>query len=256
MVFMPQWDFLNFLAEKAQELPGFSLRMGHGVSGLLRENGRIHGVIWQDTSGAKGEIRAPLVIGADGRHSVVRTKAGLEVQDFGSAVDVLWLRLTRLPDDPVPAMSHAGPQQGLVLIDRGDFWQCGYVIRKGSFDDLKARGLPAFRAALAALAPLPAGRFDEIQGWDQVHLLSIRMDRLKRWWAPGCCASAMRHMPCRRSGVRRQPCHSGRGGGGKYPCPPFARGAVAGCRSGPGRGPPPFPDQGHAGIAAHDASQA
>ncbi|SMG22433.1 FAD-dependent oxidoreductase [Paracoccus sp. J56] len=185
IVFMPQWDFLNFLAEKAQELPDFSLRMGHGVSGLLRENGRIHGVIWQDTSGAKGEIRAPLVIGADGRHSVVRTKAGLEVQDFGSAVDVLWLRLTRLPDDPVPAMSHAGPQQGLVLIDRGDFWQCGYVIRKGSFDDLKARGLPAFRAALAALAPLPAGRFDEIQGWDQVHLLSIRMDRLKRWWAPG-----------------------------------------------------------------------
>src|SRR5690606_13146570 len=102
------------------------------------------------------------------------------ITDFGSAVDVVWLRLSRRPDDPVPAMSHAGPQQGLVLIDRGEFWQCGYVIRKGSYRDLEAQGLPAFRDALAALAPLPRDRFDEIAGWEQVHLLSIRMDRLER----------------------------------------------------------------------------
>ncbi|VDC33942.1 FAD-dependent oxidoreductase [Pseudogemmobacter humi] len=184
IAFMPQWDFLNFLAAKGAQMPGFTLLMGHRITGLLREDGRVAGAAWQSDAGA-GEIRAPLVIGADGRHSVVRAEAGLEVIDFGSAVDVLWLQLTRLPDDPAPAMSHAGPQQGLVLIDRGDFWQCGYVIRKGGYDDLKARGLSAFRAALAALAPLPAARFEEITGWDRIHLLSIRMDRLRQWWAPG-----------------------------------------------------------------------
>ncbi|MFT3688194.1 FAD-dependent oxidoreductase [Paenirhodobacter sp.] len=180
IAFMPQWDFLDFLARKAQALPGFTLRMGIETTGLIRENGRVAGIRW-----AGGEARAPLVIGADGRHSVVRREAGLKVHDFGSAVDVVWLKLSRRADDPAPAMSHAGPQQGLVLIDRGDYWQCGYVIRKGSFADLKARGLPAFHAALAALAPLPAERFAEITGWDQVHLLSIRMDRLETWWTPG-----------------------------------------------------------------------
>lgn len=185
IAFMPQWDFLNFIAAKAQALPGFRLCMGAQVLDLIHEGGKVAGLRWQDGQGARHDSRAALVIGADGRHSVVRQKAGLQVRDFGSAVDVVWFRLTRLPADPAPAMSHAGPQQGLVLIDRGDFWQCGYVIRKGSYDDLKAGGLPAFRAALAALAPLPAERFDEIADWDQVHLLSIRMDRLVRWWAPG-----------------------------------------------------------------------
>lgn len=185
IAFMPQWDFLNFLARKGADVPGFTLLMGHRITALVQDGGRVRGVAWQNDAGASGEIGAPLVIGADGRHSAVRAGAGLEVVDFGSAVDVLWLRVTRRPDDPAPAMSHAGPQQGLVLIDRGDFWQCGYVIRKGSYDELKARGLPAFRAALVALAPLPADRFDEIAAWDQVHLLSIRMDRLKQWWAPG-----------------------------------------------------------------------
>ncbi len=184
IAFMPQWDFLNFLAAKAAAFPGFTLLMGHSVTGLLREGGRVSGLSWQ--SGAEsGEIRAPLVIGADGRHSVIRREAGFTVTDFGSPVDVVWLRLSRRQDDPAPAMSHAGPGQGLVLIDRGDYWQCGYVIRKGSFEDLKAAGLPAFRTSLAALAPIPAARFDEITAWEQIHLLSIRMDRLTRWWAPG-----------------------------------------------------------------------
>lgn len=185
IAFMPQWDFLNFIATKAAALPGFALRMGHETTGLLRDGGRVAGLRWRDAAGAEGAIRAPLVIGADGRHSIVRADAGLEVIDFGSAVDLVWLRLSRRPDDPAPAMSHAGPAQGLVLIDRGDYWQCGYVIRKGGFDDLRAAGLPAFREALAALAPLPRERFEEITGWDQARLLSIRMDRLRRWWAPG-----------------------------------------------------------------------
>lgn len=185
IAFMPQWDFLNFLAGKAQDLPNFRLAMGHRITGLLPMQNGQGGVTWQDESGATGEIRAKLVIGADGRHSVIREQAGLQVIDFGSSVDVVWLRLSRKETDPAPAMSHAGPQQGLVLIDRGDFWQCGYVIRKGGYDDLRARGLPAFRQALADLAPLPAARFDEITDWDQVHLLSVRMDRLVQWWAPG-----------------------------------------------------------------------
>ncbi|MFE3836576.1 FAD-dependent oxidoreductase [Pseudogemmobacter sonorensis] len=185
IAFMPQWDFLSFLAEKAADLPGFSLRMDHRITGLIHEGGRVAGLGWEDGAGRRGEIRAPLVIGADGRHSQVRAGAGLEVIDFGSAVDVLWFRLSRLADDPAPAMSHAGPQQGMVLIDRGDFWQCGYVIRKGGFEDLKAGGLPAFRAALARLSPLPGDRLAEIASWEDVHLLSIRLDRLRRWWAPG-----------------------------------------------------------------------
>lgn len=185
IVFMPQWDFLTFLAQKGKDIPGFTLRMGHRTTALLREGGRVVGLSCQDDTGEHHEIRAPLVIGADGRHSVVRAEAGLQVIDFGSNVDVLWLQLPRLRDDPAPAMSHAGPQQGLVLIDRGDFWQCGYVIRKGSYADLQEQGLQAFREALAVLAPLPAERFNEITSWDRVHLLQIRMDRLARWWAPG-----------------------------------------------------------------------
>ncbi|NPD16478.1 FAD-dependent oxidoreductase [Xinfangfangia sp. D13-10-4-6] len=185
IVFMPQWDFLDFLARKASALPGFELRMGHQITGLLQSQGKVRGVSCLDAGGQPQEITAPLVIGADGRNSVVRQAAGLRTLDFGSPVDVLWFRLSRLPDDPAPAMSHAGPAQGLVLIDRGDFWQCGYVIRKGSWQDVQENGLPALRAALAALSPLPAARLDELTDWSQLHLLSIRMDRLEKWWAPG-----------------------------------------------------------------------
>ena len=185
IAFMPQWDFLNFLAAKGKEIPSFTLLMGCRTTGLLREGDKVVGVTLNGEGTEPSNIRAKLVIGADGRHSVVREKAGLKIIDFGSSVDVLWMRLSHQPNDPDLAMSHAGPQQGLVLIDRGDFWQCGYVIRKDGFEDLKEGGLPAFRTALAALAPLRASRFEEVEGWDQVHLLSIRMDRLEQWWAPG-----------------------------------------------------------------------
>ncbi|KFI31066.1 hypothetical protein CN97_08485 [Haematobacter massiliensis] len=184
IAFMPQWDFLDFLAGRAAAFPDFRLMMGVEVAGLVQSGGQIRGIRIRE-GGVEHELPADLVIGADGRNSVTRRDAALPVTDFGSQVDVLWLRLSRQEGDPVLAMSHAGPQQGLVLIDRGDYWQCGYVIRKGSYDDLKARGLPAFRESLAALAPLAPERFEEIQGWDQVHLLSVRMDRLERWWRPG-----------------------------------------------------------------------
>lgn len=185
IAFMPQWDFLNFVAAKGQGLPTFDLRMSCTTESILRAGDRITGLKFRDASGIEGVVRAQLVIGADGRNSVVRRDLDLPMTDFGSMVDVLWMKLPRDPSDPVPAMSHAGPQQGLVLIDRGDYWQVGRVIGKGRFDALKDAGLAAFRADLAALAPLPAARFEAIESWDQVHLLSVRMDRLERWWAPG-----------------------------------------------------------------------
>lgn len=184
LAFMPQWDFLDFIATKAAAFPTFDLRMGVDVTGVLRDGDTITGVQYRNSDG-EGEIRASLVIGADGRNSVVRNLLELQVVDFGSSVDVLWMRLPRLPDDAVPAMSHAGPQQGLVLIDRGNYWQCGRVIGKGRYEEMRAEGLAAFRADLARLSPLPENRFDAITDWDQVHLLSVRMDRLTKWWVPG-----------------------------------------------------------------------
>ncbi|GAB4067907.1 FAD-dependent oxidoreductase [Ancylobacter sonchi] len=184
IAFMPQWDFLAFLAREASRHPGFRLVMNAEVTGLVEEAGRVNGLVIRTPEGERA-IRAALTVGADGRGSRVRGLAGLEVTQFGSPSDVLWFRLSRRPDDPVPAMAHAGPRQGFVLIDRGDYWQCGYVVRKGSFTDVKAQGLDAFRAAVAAISPLPAERAGEIASWDDIHLLSVRIDRLTRWWRPG-----------------------------------------------------------------------
>lgn len=184
IVFMPQWDFLDFLAREAARSPHFHLVMQAQVEGLLETEGRIAGVSARTPQGLL-HIRAPLVIGADGRNSRVRSQAGLVVEQFGSPSDVLWMKLSHQPDDPPYTMGHGGPRQGFVMVDRGSYWQCGYVVRKGSFADIKASGLPAFRAAVAAVSPLPAERMAEIGTWDDVQLLSVRIDRLKRWWRPG-----------------------------------------------------------------------
>jgi 2-polyprenyl-6-methoxyphenol hydroxylase-like FAD-dependent oxidoreductase len=185
IAFMPQWDFLSFLARKASAYSNFHLMMGYEVTGLLEEDGHSTGVRLCDKDGNVSALKADLTIGADGRKSVVRREAHLDIQDLGSSVDVLWMRLSRQPSDPAQAMSHAGPSQGLVMIDRGDYWQIGYVIRKGRFEETKQDGLPALRLRLAALSPLPSDRFEELDGWDQVHLLEVRMDRVKHWWKPG-----------------------------------------------------------------------
>lgn len=185
IAFMPQWDFLTFIADKARALPGFNLLMGCAVTDLVERGGRIAGVTLRDADGAERTLDTALVVGADGRNSVVRRVAGFPVTDLGSSVDVLWMQVSRHPDDPPQAMSHAGPSQGIVLIDRGDYWQVGYVVGKGNFGQVKRDGLPALRAKLAAVAPLPADRFEELADWDQVHLLEVRMDRLAHWWKPG-----------------------------------------------------------------------
>ncbi|CAH1653814.1 2-polyprenyl-6-methoxyphenol hydroxylase-like FAD-dependent oxidoreductase [Hyphomicrobiales bacterium] len=184
IAFMPQWEFLSYIASHAAGFSNFRLLMNTEVEALCEANGKITGIRAR-TGDGDVEISAELVIGADGRNSRIRDDAGLEVENFGSPSDVLWMRLSRQPGDPAQAMGHAGPRQGFVMIDRGDYWQCGYVVRKGSFADVRERGLAAFRQEVALVSPLPAGRLDEITSWDDIHLLSVRIDRLKRWWRPG-----------------------------------------------------------------------
>ncbi len=184
IAFMPQWDFLAFLARKAKAYPNFHLYMQSEVTGLVEERDRVDGVTVRGPHGT-WTLRAPLVVAADGRNSLVRTLAGLEVESFGSPSEVLWMKLSHKHYDTHYTMGHAGPKQGFVMIDRGDYWQCGYVVPKEGFESIKAKGLPAFRDRLAEIAPLPASRMEEILSWKDVRLLSVRIDRLKRWWRPG-----------------------------------------------------------------------
>ena len=184
IAFMPQWEFLDFIAREAGRLPNFRLIMPAEVTDLIEEDGRVAGLTATTPDGPL-TLRARLVVGADGRNSMVREKAGLEVESFGTPSDVLWMKLSHQSDDPPYVMGHGGPRQGFVMVHRGDYWQCGYVVRKGTFADVKAAGLEAFRAMVAAVSPLPPSRMDEIRSWDDVHLLSVRIDRLKRWWRPG-----------------------------------------------------------------------
>lgn len=184
IAFMPQWDFLNYVAREAARFPNFRLVMDAAVTDLIEDAGRIGGLRAQTSKGSL-QVKAKLVVGADGRNSVVREKAGLEIQRFGSPSDVLWMKLSHKPDDPPYTMGHGGPRQGFVMVDRGDYWQCGYVVRKGTFADVKEQGLDAFRAAVSAVSPLPPDRMQEVRSWDDVHLLSVRIDRLARWWRPG-----------------------------------------------------------------------
>jgi 2-polyprenyl-6-methoxyphenol hydroxylase-like FAD-dependent oxidoreductase len=177
---MPQWDFLNFLAREGARYPQFRLEMSAEVTGLVEDHGKIGGV---RVSGK--EIRADLVIGADGRHSTVRALAGLEVENLGAPIDVLWFRLSRKSMDPKTSMGRFDAGAALVLINRRDYWQCGYVIPKGTADDVRRAGLPAFRALLGRLLPWMADRTGELDDWEKVKLLTVQIDRLKQWWRPG-----------------------------------------------------------------------
>jgi 2-polyprenyl-6-methoxyphenol hydroxylase-like FAD-dependent oxidoreductase len=181
---MPQWDFLDFLAEEGRRFPGFHLATQAEVTDLIEERGRIVGVRGQ-TPGGPFECRADLVIGADGRHSTVRERARLEVMSLGAPIDVLWMRLSRREGDPPQTGGFANFGQLLVMLDRGDYWQCAFVIHKDGFASVRERGLDAFRANLLRLAPFLRDRVDELREWDDIKLLTVAVDRLKRWWRPG-----------------------------------------------------------------------
>jgi 2-polyprenyl-6-methoxyphenol hydroxylase-like FAD-dependent oxidoreductase len=184
VAFMPQWDFLNFLADRGRRYPTFDLRMRADVTDLIESGGRVVGVR-ATTPDRRLEVRADLVIGSDGRHSTVRARAGLAVENIGAPMDVLWMRLPRRPGDPTQALGRFDRGKVFVLLDRGDYWQCGYVIPKGGFDELRNRGLDVFRAGVAEIAPFMADRVDEIRTWDDVRLLTVAVDRLPRWFRDG-----------------------------------------------------------------------
>jgi 2-polyprenyl-6-methoxyphenol hydroxylase-like FAD-dependent oxidoreductase len=181
---MPQWDFLNFVAEKARAYPEFHLRMESEVTSLIMENGRVTGVRAKTKQGEL-EVHADLVVGADGRHSTVRKQAGFEVINLGVPIDVLWMRIPRDKNDPEQTLGrfHAGTI--LVMLNRGDYWQCAYVIAKGAFEQMKQQGLPAFRQGLQTVAPFLGNRTDAFKDWSDVSLLSVSLDRLRDWSRTG-----------------------------------------------------------------------
>jgi 2-polyprenyl-6-methoxyphenol hydroxylase-like FAD-dependent oxidoreductase len=181
---MPQWDFLDFLADRAKRYPGFSLRMKADVDELLFEGDKVVGLRAKTPDGDL-EVRADLVVGADGRHSTVRERAGLQVEDIGAPMDVLWMRLSKRPEDGTQLLGRILPGRLFVMIDRGDYWQCAYVIPKGGFEAVRSKGLDAFRNSLIEINPALAGRVQEIASWDDVKLLTVTIDRLKRWYRDG-----------------------------------------------------------------------
>jgi 2-polyprenyl-6-methoxyphenol hydroxylase-like FAD-dependent oxidoreductase len=181
---MPQWDFLDFLADAGKRFPEFDLRMRTEAIDLVEQDGAIAGVVAQSPAG-RLDIAADLVIGADGRDSNLRGKAGLKVDDIGAPIDVLWMRLPRRPDDPNAFLGRIGPGYVLVLLDRGDYYQSAFVVQKGGYDAIRAEGLDAFRARLARAAPMLADRTDAIASWEDVKLLNVTLDRLEQWSKPG-----------------------------------------------------------------------
>jgi 2-polyprenyl-6-methoxyphenol hydroxylase-like FAD-dependent oxidoreductase len=181
---MPQWHFLNFLAERAARFPTFRLMMETEVQDIVESDGRIVGIKAHSPQGPL-EVRADLVIGADGRHSVVRARAGLTVEDLGAPIDVLWMSLSRKPSDPEQTGGYFNFGRVFVTLDRGDYWQCAFVIRKGEFAELQAQGIAFLRSRIAGIAPLLGDRVEELRSWDDVKLLTVRVDRLRQWARPG-----------------------------------------------------------------------
>ena len=196
IVLMPQWDFLDFLRDEAETYASFRLITNAQVQTVTRgEGGRVTGVrgIMRTPQGQPDgdsfEVRADLVVAADGRHSQVRAAAGMVVRDMGAPIDVLWMRLPREAGDPNVSGGRIEPGRFLATINRRYYWQCAYVIPKGGIEDLRARGLAAFRAELVSVAPMFAGRVDAaLQSWDDVKLLSVTVDRLEQWCQPGLLA--------------------------------------------------------------------
>lgn len=184
IAFMPQWDFLDFLVQHANRYPTFRLRMQTKVTGLIEEQGRVVGVNAVTPSGQLA-IRSHLVVGADGRASIVREQAELEIRQFGVPIDVLWFRLSRRPEDGGQTLGRIVDGKIMVMLYREDYWQCGFVISKGEFEKIKERGIESFRKDIATIAPFVRERVGELQTWDDIRLLTVRVDRLRKWFRAG-----------------------------------------------------------------------
>src|SRR5580700_2157322 len=181
---MPQWEFLNFLSERARRFDGFELRMQHEGTGLIRDGRRIVGLEARSPAGPL-QVEADLVVACDGRNSAMRQSARLPVQEFGVPIDVLWFRISRQPHDPQQVLGNINYGKALILINRGDYFQAGMIIRKGTFEQIKAQGLDTFRHNIAEIAPYLRDRVGEIEDWDQIKLLTVQINRLRRWHLPG-----------------------------------------------------------------------
>jgi 2-polyprenyl-6-methoxyphenol hydroxylase-like FAD-dependent oxidoreductase len=181
---MPQWDFLNFLAEQGANYPAFHLRTRAEAVELIEEGGRVAGVRAAAPEGAL-EVHADLTVGCDGRHSTVRACAGLAVKELGAPMDVLWFRLPKKPGDPAQTMGRFDAGRISILIDRGDYWQCAFLIPKGKMEETRRAGLPALRESISQLVPAFADRVESLADWNEIKLLTVAVNRLERWYRPG-----------------------------------------------------------------------
>ena len=184
LAFMPQWDFLNFMAEQGKRYSEFHLMVQTEAVDLIENDGRITGVRAKSTNGPI-EIRSALTVGADGRRSIVRERAGLEVMDLGAPMDVLWMRLSRRPGDPGQTLGRVAAGKLFIMVDRDEYWQCGYVIPKGAAEETRSQGIEKFREEITNLAPFVRDRIDELRDWNDISLLTVKVDRLKKWFRAG-----------------------------------------------------------------------
>ncbi len=184
IAFMPQWDFLDFIADQAKQYPGFSVHMNTKATQLIEENDCIAGVVAEGPDGEM-RIKADLVVAADGRSSILREQARLPLQEIGAPMDVLWMRLSRLPSDPPQTLGRIQPGVMFVMLNRGDYWQCGYIIAKGALEKLQSEGLESFQKRVVKIVPFTADRIGELQSWDQIKLLTVQVNRLKKWYRKG-----------------------------------------------------------------------
>jgi 2-polyprenyl-6-methoxyphenol hydroxylase-like FAD-dependent oxidoreductase len=181
---MPQWDFLNFLANHANRFSSFQLLMQHEVTDLVKEGERVTGVVAQH-DGREVQVRADLVVSCDGRHSSTRSAAELEIIEYGVPIDVLWFRISRRPDELEQVLGNVNYGKALILINRADYFQAGLIIAKGSYEQIKSRGIDTFRADIHRIAPYLGERVDELENWDQIKILTVQINRLRQWHRPG-----------------------------------------------------------------------
>ena len=184
LVFMPQWDFLDFIKDEAEAYPAFHLIMEAEVTELIEEGNTVAGVRATTPQG-EIEIRAGLVVGCDGRKSVVRERAGLQIESLGAPIDVLWFRLSHQPNDPGQVLGRFVTGKIMVMLNRDSYWQCAFVIPKGAFEGIKQRGIEAFRADIVSIASFLNDRVAELQDWESIKLLTVLVDRLRKWYRPG-----------------------------------------------------------------------
>jgi 2-polyprenyl-6-methoxyphenol hydroxylase-like FAD-dependent oxidoreductase len=184
LAFMPQWDFLDFIAEKGNAFPHFHLKMSAEVTDILQENGMVTGALARFQDGAL-EVHADLIVAADGRRSILRERAQLPVINLGAPMDVLWMRISHLPGDPKQTFGHVEAGKIFVMLDREQYWQCAYVIPKGSAEEVREKGLAAFRHEILQMSPFLGERVEELRDWKDISLLTVAVDRLSQWSRPG-----------------------------------------------------------------------